>query len=48
MLKSPVGLDLRKAVLVIPRKKLKSTEPTSRQRGRPTSANPKKKKDSMV
>jgi hypothetical protein len=51
MLMSPVGLRLGKAALMMSRKKkkkekkerkeiLKTTDPTYRQRGRPTSLNP--------
>jgi hypothetical protein len=38
---SPVGLRSEKCCAGDARQKLKSTDPTSRQRGRPTSTNPK-------
>jgi hypothetical protein len=41
MLMSPVILRSVKGCAGNPRQKLKSTDPTSRQRGRPTSINPK-------
>jgi hypothetical protein len=41
MLTSPVGLKSEKGCTRNARKKLKSTDPTYRQRGRPTSINPK-------
>jgi hypothetical protein len=41
MLMSPVGLRPEKGCAGDARQKLKSTDPTSRQRGRPTSTNPK-------
>jgi hypothetical protein len=41
MLKSPVGLRSEKGCAGDDPQKLKSTEPTYRQRGRPTSTNPK-------
>jgi hypothetical protein len=37
----PVGLRSEKGCAGDSREKLKSTDPTSRQRGRPTSTNPK-------
>jgi hypothetical protein len=37
--------DLRKAALAMPGKKLKTTDPTSGQRGRPTSTNPELSKN---
>jgi hypothetical protein len=41
MLMSPVGLKSEKGCAGDARQKLKSTDPSSRQRGRPTSINPK-------
>jgi hypothetical protein len=41
MLMSPVGLRAERGCAGDARQKLKSTDPTSRQRGRPTSTNPK-------
>jgi hypothetical protein len=41
MLMNPVGLRYEKGCAGDARQKLKSTDPTSRQRGRPTSTNPK-------
>jgi hypothetical protein len=41
MLMSPVELRSEKGCAGDARQKLKSTDPTSRQRGRPTSTNPK-------
>jgi hypothetical protein len=41
MLISPVGLRSDKGYTGDARQKLKTTDPTSRQRGRPTSTNPK-------
>jgi hypothetical protein len=41
MLMSPMGLRSEKGCAGDARQKLKSTDPTSRQRGRPTSTNPK-------
>jgi hypothetical protein len=41
MLMSPVGLRSEKDCAGDALQKLKSTDPTSRQRGRPTSTNPK-------
>jgi hypothetical protein len=41
MLMSPVGLRSEKGCSGDARQKLKRTDPTSRQRGRPTSTNPK-------
>jgi hypothetical protein len=38
---TPVGLRSEKGCAGDDRQKLKSTDPTSRQRGRPTSTNPK-------
>jgi hypothetical protein len=40
MLMSPVGLRSEKGCAADAHQKLKSTDPTSRQRGRPTSTNP--------
>jgi hypothetical protein len=40
MLMSPVGLRSEKGCSGDARQKLKTTDPTSRQRGRPTSTNP--------
>jgi hypothetical protein len=41
MLMSPVGLRSEKGCAGDARQKLKSTDPTTRQRGRPTLTNPK-------
>jgi hypothetical protein len=41
MLTSPVGLRSEKGCAVDALQKLKSTDPASRQRGRPTTRNPK-------
>jgi hypothetical protein len=41
MLMSPVGLRSEKGCAGDARQKLKSTDPTSRQRGHPTFTNPK-------
>jgi hypothetical protein len=41
MFMSSVGLRSEKGCAADARKNLKSTDPTSRQRGRPTSTNPK-------
>jgi hypothetical protein len=45
MLMSPMGLRPEKGCSGDARQKLKSTDPTSRQRGRPTSTNPKLSKN---
>jgi hypothetical protein len=45
MLVSPLGLRAEKDCAGDVRQKLKSTDPTSRQRGRPTSTNPKLSKE---
>jgi hypothetical protein len=44
MLRSPVGLRSEKGCAGDARQELKSTDPTSRQRGHPTSTNPKMSK----
>jgi hypothetical protein len=45
MLMSPVGLRSETGCADDVRQKVKSTDPTSRQRGRPTSTNPKVSKE---
>jgi hypothetical protein len=47
MLKSPVGLRPEKGCAGNARQKLKTTDPTTRQRGRPTSTNPKLSKNNQ-
>jgi hypothetical protein len=47
MLMSPVGLSSEKGCAGDARQKLKSTDPTSRQRGRLTSSNPKLSKNNQ-
>jgi hypothetical protein len=47
MLVSPVGLRSEKGCAGNARQKLKTTDPTSRQRGCPTSTNPKLSKNSQ-
>jgi hypothetical protein len=44
MLMSPVGLRHEKGCAGDAQQKLKTTDPTSRQRGRPTSTNPQQSK----
>jgi hypothetical protein len=47
MLMSPVGLRSEKGCTGDARQKLKSTDPTARQRGHPTSTNPKLSKNNQ-
>jgi hypothetical protein len=47
MLMSPVGLRSEKGCAGGARQKLKTTDPTSRQRGRPTSTNPQLSKNNQ-
>jgi hypothetical protein len=46
MLMSPVGLRSEKGCAGDAQQKLETTDPTSRQRGRPTSTNPQLSKNS--